>query len=364
MGRRVCVPGERVEMTKFVKGNEAVVIGALYAGCDVYFGYPITPASEIAHSAAKWFPSVGREFLQGECETASINMVYGAAAAGRMAMTATSGPGMSLMQEAISYMAGANLPGVIVNVMRAGPGLGNVYPEQGDYNQAVKGGGHGNYSCVVLAPASVQEMCDLTILAFQLSFKYLTPAIVLADGLQGQMMETLVLPDHEYAQPDTTSWALHGTPETRKNLVTSMYLDAPAQEAHNLRLQAKYASMAVDSRHETYLCEDAELVLVAYGISSRIARTAAESLRSEGIKAGVFRPITLNPFPGVALSETLKGRRAMVVELSAGQFHDDVLLHLAKEGARYQSVGLCNRLGGMVVTVDQVVAAAHAEMKK
>ena len=351
-------------MTKFVKGNEAVVIGALYAGCDVYFGYPITPASEIAHGAAKWFPSVGREFLQAECETASINMVYGAAAAGRLAMTATSGPGMSLMQEGISYMAGASLPGVVVNITRAGPGLGNVYPEQADYNQAVKGGGHGNYSCVVLAPASVQEMCDLTIRAFELSFKYFTPAIVLADGLQGQMMETLVLPEHELPKPDTSAWALHATPETRKNLITSIYLDAPAQEAHNLRLQEKYATMSQDAQHETYLCADAELVLVAYGISSRIARTAAETLRAEGVKAGVFRPVTLSPFPGAALCEALQGRKALVVELSAGQFHDDVLLHLAKEGGRYQPVDLCNRMGGMVMTVDDVVAAARKTMKK
>ncbi len=344
-------------MTKFVKGNEAVVIGALYAGCDVYFGYPITPASEIAHAAAKWFPSVGREFLQAECETDSINMLYGAAAAGRLTMTATSGPGMSLMQEGISYMAGANLPGVIVNVMRAGPGLGNVYPEQGDYNQAVKGGGHGNYRCVVLAPASVQEMCDLTFDAFALAFKYMTPAIVLADGLQGQMMETLVLPEKEAERPDTTSWAVHGTPETRKNLITSIYLDAPAQEAHNLRLQAKYAKMSEDVRSERYLCDDADLVLVAYGICSRIARTAAEMLRKQGIKAGVFRPVTLSPFPARAMAETLTGRKAMVVELSAGQFRDDVLLHLALEG-RYQPVALCNRMGGMVVSVDEVIAAA------
>ncbi len=351
-------------MTKFVKGNEAVVIGALYAGCDVYFGYPITPASEIAHGAAKWFPSVGREFLQAECETASINMVYGAAAAGRLAMTATSGPGMSLMQEGLSYMAGASLPGVVVNITRAGPGLGNVYPEQADYNQAVKGGGHGNYRCVVLAPASVQEMCDLTIRAFGLSFKYFTPAIVLADGLLGQMMETLVLPEREQPKPDTASWALHGTPETRKNLITSIYLDAPAQEAHNLRLQAKYATMSKDAQHETYLCEDAELVLVAYGISSRIARTAAETLRAEGVKAGVFRPVTLAPFPGEALCETLQARRAMVVEMSAGQFCDDVLLHLAKDGGRYQSVALCNRMGGMVMTVDDVVEAARKTMMK
>ena len=351
-------------MTKFVKGNEAVVIGALYAGCDVYFGYPITPASEIAHAAARWFPSVGREFLQAECETASINMVYGAAAAGTLAMTATSGPGMSLMQEGLSYMAGASLPGVIVNIMRAGPGLGNVYPEQGDYNQAVKGGGHGNYRCVVLAPASVQEMCDLTLRAFELSFKYFTPAIVLADGLLGQMMETLVLPEREARKPDTASWALQGTPETRKNLITSIYLDASAQEAHNQRLQAKYASMAADAGHEAYLCDDAEVVLVAYGISSRIARTAAETLRAEGVKAGVFRPVTLSPFPAAALCATLLGRKAVVVELSSGQFFDDVLLQLAKEGGRYQPLDLCNRMGGMVMTVDDVVDAARRSVKR
>ncbi|MDX9866426.1 MAG: 3-methyl-2-oxobutanoate dehydrogenase subunit VorB [Kiritimatiellia bacterium] len=351
-------------MTRFVKGNEAVVIGALYAGCDVYFGYPITPASEIAHAAAKWFPSVGREFLQAECETASINMVYGAAAAGTLAMTATSGPGMSLMQEGLSYMAGANLPGVIVNVMRAGPGLGNVYPEQGDYNQAVKGGGHGNYACAVVAPASVQEMCDLTVRAFGLAFAYRTPAIVLADGLLGQMMETLVLPERESPRPDTSDWALHGTAATRTHLVTSIYLDAAAQEEHNLRLQAKYAAMRAEARHETYLCDDAELVLLAYGISSRICRTAAEALRAEGIRAGVFRPVTLNPFPAAAMCAALEGRRGLAVELSAGQFRDDVLLHLAKEGGRVQPIALCNRLGGMVMTVEDVVQAARAVGKR
>lgn len=345
-------------MSKFIKGNEAVVIGALYAGADVYFGYPITPASEIAHGAAAWFPALGREFLQAECETGSVNMMYGAAAAGKLSMTATSGPGMSLMQEGLSYLAGANLPGVVVNVMRAGPGLGNVYPEQGDYNQAVKGGGHGNYQSVVVAPASVQEMCDLTILAFQLSVKYLTPAIVLADGLVGQMMETLVLPEKQWQPPSLSSWAVEGTAETRTNLVKSIYLNAVEQEKHNVRLQQKYASMKVDARHETYLCDDAEIVLLGYGISSRMARTAAEELRAAGIKAGVFRPITLSPFPAEALCTTLAGRKALVVEHSSGQFRDDVLLHLAKEGGRYQPVALVNHMGGVVVTVDEIVAAA------
>jgi len=346
-------------MTKFVKGNEAVVIGALYAGADVYFGYPITPASEIAHAAADWFPALGREFLQAECETASINMLYGAASAGRLAMTATSGPGMSLMQEGLSYMAGAELPGVVVNVMRAGPGLGNVYPEQGDYNQAVRGGGHGNYCCAVLAPASVQEMCDLTIRAFQISFAYRTPAIVLADGLQGQMMETLVLPDEVWPRPDATNWCVRGTAETRKNLVSSIFLNAQEQSAHNGRLQAKYASMAKDAQCETYLCDDADLVLLGYGISSRVARSAVDALRAEGLKAGLFRPITLFPFPAEALSRTLLDRKALVVEMSSGQFRDDVMLHLAKEGHRYQDVGLVNTMGGVVITVEETVEAAR-----
>lgn len=351
-------------MTKFVKGNEAIVIGALYAGCEVYFGYPITPASEIAHAAAKWFPQTGREFLQAECETASINMLYGAAAAGSPAMTATSGPGMSLMQEGMSYMAGANLPGVVVNIMRAGPGLGNIYPEQGDYNQAVKGGGHGNYRSIVLAPASVQDMCDLTMRAFELSFKYLTPAIVLADGLLGQIMETLVLPSQELTKPDTGSWAVHGTAATRQNLITSIYLDAPSQEAHNQALQAKYQAMAVDALHESYLCADAEIILIAYGISSRISRTAAEVLRAQGIKAGVFRPLTLSPFPIAALATEVKGRQGLVVELSAGQFYDDVLLHLVKQGHPQQSLELYNRMGGMVFTVDEIVQAAKKTLAK
>jgi 2-oxoisovalerate ferredoxin oxidoreductase alpha subunit len=345
-------------MTKFIKGNEAVVIGALYAGADVYFGYPITPASEIAHAAAAWFPALGREFLQAECETGSANMMFGAAAAGKLSVTATSGPGMSLMQEALSYMAGAELPGVFVNIMRAGPGLGNVYPEQGDYNQSVKGGGHGNYQCVVLAPASVQEMCDLTMRACELSCKYLTPAIVLADGLLGQMMENLTLPQTIKPVPKMSAWSVEGTPETRKNLVKSICLNAAEQELHNQRLQAKYASMKKDAACETYLCEDAEIVLICYGISSRIARTAAEDLRTAGIKAGVFRPITLNPFPAEALCATLAGRKALVVELSCGQFRDDIQLHIAKAGKRYQDVALANHMGGIIITVDEVVAAA------
>ena len=234
-------------MTKFVKSNEAVVMGALYAGCDLYFGYPITPASEIAHGAAKWFPMLGRTFVQAECETASVNMMFGAAAAGKLCMTATSGPGFSLMQEGISYLAGAELPAVVVDVNRAGPGLGNVYPEQSDYTPAVKGGGHGNYQTFTLAPANAQEMCDLTIKAFEMAAKWRTPAIVFADGLQGQMMETVTLPEQESPRPDFSAWAAQGEPKTRENLVKSIFLDAAAQEKFNEHLQEKYAKMAADA---------------------------------------------------------------------------------------------------------------------
>ena len=347
-------------MTKFVKSNEAVVMGALYAGCELYFGYPITPASEIAHGAAKWFPMLGRVFVQAECETASVNMMFGAAGAGKLCMTATSGPGFSLMQEGISYLAGAELPAVVVNINRAGPGLGNVYPEQSDYIPAVKGGGHGSYQTFTLAPASAQEMFDLTVKAFEMATKWRTPAVVFADGLQGQMMESIQLPDEELKAPDFGDWAAQGEKRTRGNLVKSIFLDAAQQEAFNRHLQEKYAKMAADAMSETYLADDAELLIVGYGISSRIARTTAEKLRKEGVKAGVFRPISLNPFPREALAAVAKSRKIMTIELDAGQFADDVRLNLAKAGlgAESASVKMVNRMGGEVVSVDDAVKAA------
>ena len=346
-------------MTKFVKGNEAVVMGALYAGCELYFGYPITPASEIAHGAAKWFPMLGRTFVQAECETASVNMMFGAAAAGKLCMTATSGPGFSLMQEGLSYLAGAELPAVVVNVNRAGPGLGNVYPEQSDYTPAVKGGGHGNYRTFTVAPASAQEMCDLTILAFRMAAKWRTPAIVFADGLLGQMMESVRLPETEDAKPDFSSWAAQGEPATRANLVKSIFLDAPQQEAFNTHLQEKYAQMEADARAETYKADDAEVLLVAYGTSARIARTTAETLRAEGVKAGCFRPVTLSPFPRAALATVAKGRKILVLALDAGQFADDVRLNLARAGLGPEAaaVKFIHRMGGQVITVDDAVKA-------
>ena len=348
-------------MRKFIKGNEAVTIGALYAGCELYFGYPITPASEIAHSAAALFPQRGKVFLQAECETAAINMIYGSASCGKMSMTASSGPGMSLMCEGISYLAGAQLPAVIVDVQRAGPGLGNIGPEQGDYDLAVKGGGHGNYKTIVLAPSSVQEMCDLTIKAFQLAYKYRNPAIVLTDAVLGQVMESLEIPEEELSPPEVSDWAVQGDAATRKNLISSIYLQNDLQEKHNWLLHAKYASMSIDALAENYLTDDADLVITGYGSSARIARSAVDALRAEGVKAGLFRPITLFPFPADALQQVVKGRKVLVVELSNGQYRDDLLLHLDRKV--FIPVALVNRMGGNLVTTEQVVAAARKLME-
>jgi 2-oxoisovalerate ferredoxin oxidoreductase alpha subunit len=280
-------------MRQLCKGNVAVVKGAVLGGCRSYYGYPITPASEIAEYAALYIPQVGGTFLQAESEVAAINMVYGAAAAGERVMTGSSGPGVSLMQEGISYLAGAELPCVIVDVVRGGPGLGNIAPEQSDYFAMVKGGGHGNYRNIVLAPASVQEMADLTVLAFDLADKYRNPAVVMADGFIGQMMEPL---DLEYREvlPPAKPWAVKGTAETKNNLVSSIYLEPDDLEAHQRKLEAKYVRAQVEVRHEEYETADAEILLVGYGIVSRVLRSAVQLLRKQGIKAGLFRPITLS----------------------------------------------------------------------
>lgn len=346
-------------MVKFVKGNEAIIIGALYAGCKAYFGYPITPASEVAHAAAAWFPLAGRSFVQAECETASAYMVFGAGATGVPSMTATSGPGMSLMQEALSYLACAEVPGVFVNVMRTGPGLGNVYPEQADYNQAVKSGGHGNYHSLVLAPSSVQEMCDLTIRAFELAFKYRTPAIVLADGMLGQVMESLTIPERELTYPDVSSWAVQGTAATRPNVVTSIF--TAGQEPQNIKLQEKYQAMQADAEAELDECEDADCVILAYGSVSRLARTAKDQLRAEGKRVGLFRPRTLFPFPTEQLKRIATKPRLVVAELSNGQFRDDVQLQLAKLGLA-PNLGFVNHMGGTVLTIDEITSAVSAAL--
>lgn len=340
--------------TQLVMGNTAVIIGALYAGCDGFFGYPITPASEILHEAARLFPPAGRRMVQAESEEAAISMVYGAAATGRRAMTASSGPGISLKSEGISYLAGAQLPAVVVDIMRAGPGLGNIGPEQGDYNQVVKGGGHGNYRNLVLAPNSVQEMCDFTIRAFALSQKWRMTAFVLADGVLGQMIEPLRFPEASVVPEVDTSWAVDGTAATRPNVVTSIFLDFDELESFNVRLQEKYAAVeTAEQDSEAYRLEDADVALVAYGIISRIAQGAVDVARKEGLRVGLFRPKTLYPFPVDALRAFVAkgGKQLVCVEMSNGQMRDDVKLAIDCRCP----VHLVNRLGGHVVEQGQIL---------
>jgi 2-oxoisovalerate ferredoxin oxidoreductase alpha subunit len=338
-------------MRQLCKGNVAVVKGAILAGCRAYYGYPITPASEIAESAALYFPQVGGTFLQAESEVAAINMVYGAAAAGMRVMSGSSGPGLSLMQEGMSYLAGAELPCVIVDIMRGGPGLGNIAPEQSDYFATVKGGGHGNYRNIVLAPASAQEMADLTMLAFDLADKYRNPAVVLADGFVGQMMEPVDL-EYRQIQPPEKLWAVKGTPETRANLLSSIYLTTDELEAHERRMEAKYMrAQEAEPRYELCHAEGAEVLLVGYGIVSRVLLSTVKALQKEGVKAGLFRPITLWPYPSKALAKAArKVEKVIVVELSNGQMLEDVRLALNGE----VPVEFYGRVGGNVPSVAEL----------
>lgn len=350
---------------ELIKGNEAIVKGAILAGCRAYFGYPITPASEIAEAAAYYFPLVGGTFLQAESEVASINMIYGASAAGVRCMSASSGPGLSLMQEGISYMAGSELPCVIADIMRGGPGLGNIGPEQGDYNQMVKGGGHGNYHNIVLAPNSAQEMCDLTILAFELADKYRNPAIVLADGYIGQMMEPVSFPEVAIEGPKK-DWSVHGDAASRKNALTSIYLSHEALEKHELHLAKKYEGICDNEvRYEEYLTEDAEIVVVAYGIVSRVVRSAVDMARHYGIRAGLFRPITLYPFPTQPLAKISQvTERFLTVELSNGQMVDDVRLALTRGHAckRRYPCDFYGRMGGCVPSTEEIFEVIQNRM--
>ena len=337
---------------ELIKGNEAVIKGALMAGCSLYFGYPITPASEIAQAAAYYFPLLGGTFVQAESEIAAINMVYGASAAGMRVMTASSGPGLSLKQEGISYCAGAELPCVIVDVMRAGPGLGNIWPEQGDYNQMVKGGGHGNYHNIVLAPNSAQEMCNLTMKAFELADKYRNPCVVITDAYIGQMMEPVEFPATRKKVP-YKEWALYGDEKSKKNLVTSILMNTHLEEEHNKMLQQKYQTITENEvLYEALNTEDADIVLVGYGIISRILLNVMEILRKEGKKVGLIRPITLFPFPSEIISQAADSVKSfLVVELSNGQMIDDV--KLATKGKK--DVHFYNRMGGAVPSVDEIV---------
>ena len=348
---------ERVLM----KGNEAIAEAAIRAGCRHYFGYPITPQTEIAAYMAKKMPKIGGVFLQAESEIASINMVYGAAAAGVRVMTSSSSPGISLKSEGLSYIAGSDVPALVVNVQRGGPGLGGIQPSQSDYFQATKGGGHGDYRMIVLAPASVQEMASLTMKGFALADKYLMTSMILADGTIGQMMEPITFEDTEvetYEKP----WALTGTKGQRPhNVVNSLYLKPDELEVKNFERYKRYKIVEENEpMWEEYMMEDAEYCVVAFGIASRVAKNAVVAARNEGIKVGLIRPITLWPFPKKALlaaADKVKG--FVCVELSMGQMIEDVRLYTQCK----RPVALCNRCGGMIPSPDEVLASIRNAQK-
>ncbi len=341
--------GEKVLM----KGNEAIAEAAMRAGCRHFFGYPITPQTELAAYMSKKMPKIGGTYLQAESEVAAINMVYGAAAAGVRAMTSSSSPGISLKTEGISYMAGADLPGVIVNIQRGGPGLGSIQPSQSDYWQATRAMGHGDFFLPVYAPATVQEMADVTFAAFDVADKYRTPVVILGDGLLGQMMEPVVLPEERSLDTlPEKPWATSGHKNSRKhNVVNSLFLDAQTCYEHNVERFKKYdVIIANEQKSESYLTEDAEICLVAYGASARIARSAVNAARAEGIKAGLVRPITLWPYPKQAVKE-VGAKDYLVVEMNMGQMVEDV--QLAIECAA--PVHFFGRSGGVIPEPAQVL---------
>ena len=346
-----------------MKGNEVIAHAAVRCGCDGYFGYPITPQSEVMETLMELKPweTTGMVVVQAESEVASINMVYGAAGAGKRAFTSSSSPGIALMQEGISYMAGAEIPGVVVNVQRGGPGLGTIQPSQSDYFQATRGGGNGDYNVIVLAPASVQEMADFVDLSFNLAFKYRNPVMILSDGVIGQMMERVVLPPYRPRRTEEEirrecPWATMGrTKDRRPNIMTSLELKSEVMEVHNLHLQEKYRKIReTEVRYDTWQCDDADYVIVAFGSAARLAQEAIDMARDYGIKAGLFRPITLWPFPTEQIAAVAQGRKGiLVVEINAGQMVEDV--RLAVNGST--PVGHFGRLGGIVPEPDEIVDA-------
>lgn len=348
---------------KLMKGNEVIAEAAIRCGCDAYFGYPITPQSEIMETLMlrKPWEETGMVVLQSESELAAINMVYGGASCGKKVMTSSSSPGISLKQEGLTYLAGSELPCLVVDVVRGGPGLGTIQPAQSDYFQATKGGGHGDYHLIVLAPASVQEMNDFVSLGFELAFKYRNPTMILADGVIGQMMEKVELSANtprwteEEIEKISGDWALTGKKNRKKHVITSLELDAHRQEEFNLKLQRKYREMEEkEVRYEKISCEDAEYIFVAYGSSARICQKSIELARQEGIKVGLLRPITLFPFPTKAIAEIcgqVKG--ILAVEMSAGQMVEDV--RLAVNGkVKVEHYG---RMGGVIPTPEEIVEA-------
>ena len=341
-----------------MKGNEAMAEAAIQAGCDAYFGYPITPQAELLEWMARRMPELGRVFVQAESELGAINMALGASATGARVLVSSSSPGMSLMAEAMSYMAGSEVPMVLINVMRGGPGLGSIGPSQADYFQATKGHGHGDYRVPVLAPSSISESVALTADAFEVAERYRTPVIILADGVMGQAMEPVV-PVYRTPAREPAGWELTGAVERDPRVVRSLHLRPEELEAHNHHLQAKYAAI---TEHEVRWAgedlDDADIVIVAYGTSARVARTAVERAREQGLRVGIFRPISLWPFPSAELAAVALGARAVVVvEMSAGQMVEDVRLAL---GGR-TPIFFHGRTGGMVPTPGEVVeAVVHA----
>ena len=354
---------------RLMKGNEAIAHAAIRCGADGYFGYPITPQSEVLETLAQLKPweTTGMVVLQAESEVSSINMIYGGAGAGKRVLTSSSSPGVALMQEGIAYMAGAELPGLIVNVQRGGPGLGTIQPSQSDYFQATRGGGNGDYYLIVLAPNSVQEMADFVDLAFELAFKYRNPAMILSDGVIGQMMEKVVLPPQKPRRTDEQirqecPWAAVGRPATRKpNIITSLELTSELMEQRNLHLQEKYSEIkAKEVRFETQHLDDADYMIVSFGSASRIAESAIEIAREEGIKVGLFRPITLWPFPEEQIRKAAEGKKGILVaEINAGQMVEDV--RLAVNGA--VPVAHFGRLGGIVPEPDEIVNALKEKLQ-
>ena len=346
-----------------MKGNEAIAHAAIRCGADAYFGYPITPQSEVIETLAQLKPweTTGMVVLQAESEVSSINMVYGGAGAGKRVLTSSSSPGVALMQEGIAYMAGAELPGVFVNVQRGGPGLGTIQPSQSDYFQATRGGGNGDYYVITLAPASVQEMADFVDLAFELAFKYRTPAMILSDGVIGQMMERIVLPPFKPRRTEEEirkecPWAAMGRPKDRQpNIITSLELQPEVMEQRNLHLQRKYDEIrANEVRYETFNCEDADYLIVAFGSAARISQKAIVLAREEGIKVGLLRPITLWPFPSKEVAAAAEGKKGVLsVEINAGQMVEDI--RLAINGK--VPVEHFGRLGGIVPDPDEIVKA-------
>jgi 2-oxoglutarate ferredoxin oxidoreductase subunit alpha len=339
---------------ELLKGNVAIAEAAIRAGLEAYFGYPITPQTELLEWFSERMPVLGRTFLQAESELAAINMVYGAACTGARVMTSSSSPGVSLMMEGISYIAGTEVPMVLVDVMRGGPGLGNIAPSQGDYNQIVHGGGHGDFRPIVLAPANVQEAIDLTVLAFDLALKYRAIAVVLIDGSLGQMMEPAELPPMQPVKRRDPDWAVSGAIDRDRRVLSSIYLNPDQEETLNLRLLERWAQIeANEIRFQEYFADDAEYIVVAFGTAGRIALSAVRAARNEGIPVGLLRPISLSPFPDAKISQLAGQAKAMlVIEMNSGQMLEDVM----KAAAGKLPVEFYGRLGGVVPFPDEILS--------